>query len=555
LRREPSLRLGDGRMTSAPLVREIAAEQGGSAEDLVRLVELQTIPMPNGILGVAEVSKHIGFPIHRAYYIRDVPAGQSRGAHGHKALRQCFLCLRGSVSLAISKHGLTQTVQLSRPSQAAVVSAGCWRDLSDFSEDSVVIVLASDEYDEADYIREHADFVRWDAGDEPVSAVPYLDMRRTSQALGAEIELAMRRVVKSGCLIGGPEVAGFEAAFAYYCGAGHMVGLGNGLDALVVALRAWGIGPGDEVIVPAHTFVATSLAVDEVGATQVLVDVEPDTGLMDVGRVAARISERTRAIIPVHLYGHPVDMDALQAAVGAAAGGRDIKILEDACQAHGARYKGRRCGALGDAAAFSFYPTKNLGALGDGGALVTGDAATADGVRMIANYGSREKYRHEVAGRNSRLDPLQAAVLSTKLDHLDGWNARRSQLALRYFLGLANVRGLELPGVRAWAEPVWHVFAVRAPGVRDELIAFLNDRGVGTNIHYPTPVHLQPCYAGRWEEGDFPVAEALAKSLLSLPLDPSHRDREIDFVISQVREFFGIERRTLFRRGVDAFRT
>jgi dTDP-3-amino-3,4,6-trideoxy-alpha-D-glucose transaminase len=526
-------------MTSAQKTLESTAREAlpaGGAEPLVQLVELQTIPMPNGILGVAEVSKHIGFPVHRTYYIRDVPTGESRGAHGHKALRQCFLCLRGSVSLSISKHGRTETVQLTRPSQAAVVPAGCWRDLSNFSEDSVIIVLASDEYDEADYIRDHDDFLRWDAGNEPVTSVPYLDLGRASRALGAETELAVRRVLRSGCLIGGPEVASFEGRFALYSGADHMVGLGNGLDALVLALKAWGIGPGDEVIVPAHTFVATSLAVDEVGATQVLVDVEPDTGLMDVGLVAGLITERTRAIVPVHLYGHPVDMDALRAVIS----GRDIKILEDACQAHGARYKGRRCGGLGDAAAFSFYPTKNLGALGDGGALLTADPAMAEAVRMIANYGSREKYRHEVAGRNSRLDPLQAAVLAAKLDHLDAWNARRSQLALRYFLGLADVRGLDLPGVRAWAEPVWHVFPIRAPGVRDELQAFLAEGGVGTNIHYPIPVHLQPCYAGRWGEGDYPVAEALGKSLLSLPLDPTHSDREIDFVIARVRAFFSL---------------
>jgi dTDP-4-amino-4,6-dideoxygalactose transaminase len=506
-----------------------------AAEPLVKLIELQTIPMPNGILGVAEVSKHIGFPVHRAYYIRDVPAGASRGAHGHKALRQCFLCLRGSVRLSITKAGRTETVELTRPSHAAVVQAGCWRDLSDFSDDSVIIVLASDEYDEGDYIRSYEDFVRWDEGAEPVTAVPYLDLRRVSETMGSELELAMRRVVRSGALIGGPEVAAFEQRFATYCGSTDMVGLGNGLDALVIALRAWGIGPGDEVICPAHTFVATALAVDEVGATPVLVDVEPDTGLMDMNRVAAAITGKTRAIIPVHLYGQPADMDTLAAIVA----GRDIKILEDACQAHGARYKGRRCGSLGDAAAFSFYPTKNLGALGDGGALVTADAETAHTVRMIANYGSREKYRHEIAGRNSRLDPLQAAVLSAKLDKLDAWNARRSQLAMRYFLGLADVRGLDLPGVRGWAEPVWHVFPVRANGRRDELQAFLNARGVGTNIHYPIPVHLQPCYAGRWAAGAFPVAEALAESLLSLPLDPLHTDREIDFVVARVREFFG----------------
>ncbi|MBW8815708.1 MAG: DegT/DnrJ/EryC1/StrS family aminotransferase [Caulobacterales bacterium] len=504
-------------------------------EPLVKLVELQTIPMPNGILGVAEVSKHIGFPVHRAYYIRDVPTGHGRGSHGHRALRQCFLCLRGSVRLSITKDGRTEVVELNRPNQAAVVPAGCWRDLSDFSHDSVIIVLASDEYDEADYIRDYNDFMRWEAGDEPITAVPYLDLRRAAPMVGADIELALRRVMKSGAYVGGPELAAFEGRFAAYSGADHTVGVGTGLDALRIALQAWGIGPGDEVICPAHTFIATALAVDAVGATPVLADVEPDTGLIDIAAVRAAITERTRVIIPVHLYGHPVDMDALSEAVG----GRDIKILEDACQAHGARYKGRRCGGLGDAAAFSFYPTKNLGALGDGGAITTRSPALADDARMLANYGARVKYRHETVGGNSRLDPLQAAVLGVKLEHLDVWNARRGELALRYFLGLAHVRGLELPAVRVWAQPVWHVFAVRAPGVRDALQAFLADKGVGTNIHYPIPVHLQPCYAGRWAAGAFPVAEALGASLLSLPLDPTHSDREIDYVIACVREFFG----------------
>ena len=502
---------------------------------LVQLVDLQTIPMPNGILGVAEVSRHIGFPVHRAYYIRDVPAGAGRGGHGHRHLRQCFLCLRGSVRLSISRSGVEDVVTLDRPSQAAVVGPGCWRDLSDFSDDSVVIVLASEEYDEADYIRDHDAFLAWDAGHEPVTAVPYLDLARTSQAIGAELELAMRRVMKSGRFIGGEEVGGFEASFAAYCQAGAMVGVGNGLDALTLTLKAWGIGPGDEVIVPAHTFVASALAVDQAGATPVLVDVEPDTGLMDMKKVAAAIGERTRAVMPVHLYGHPADMDGLAAAIA----GRDIKVLEDACQAHGAEYKGRRCGSLGDAAAFSFYPTKNLGALGDGGAVTTRDAELASQVRMLANYGAREKYRHEIAGANSRLDPLQAAILAAKLPQLDIWNARRGELALRYLMGLADVRGLALPPVRGWARPVWHVFPVRVAEARDALAAFLGERGVGTNIHYPIPVHLQPCYRGRWAAGDFPVAEQLAASVLSLPLDATHSNREIDFVIARVREFFG----------------
>jgi len=396
-------------------------------------------------------------------------------------------------------------------------------------------VLASDEYDEADYIRDYADFLRWDAGETPVTEVPYLDLARGAQAVGAEIELAIRRVVRSGRLIGGEEVAAFEARFADYCGADHAVGVGNGLDALALTLRAWGIGPGDEVIVPAHTFIATALAVDEVGAAPVLTDVEPDTGLMDMSKLAGAITERTRAVIPVHLYGHPVDMDAL----GAAIGGRDIKVLEDACQAHGARYKGRPCGGLGQAAAFSFYPTKNLGALGDGGAVTTADPALAERVRLLGSYGAREKYRHEIAGRNSRLDPVQAAALGVKLERLDAWNARRAALALRYFMGLSDLRSLFLPPVRGWARPVWHVYPIRVPDARNALQAFLATRGIGTNIHYPTPVHLQPCYAGRWRQGDFPAAEALAASVLSLPLDATHTEREIDYVVARIREFFG----------------
>jgi dTDP-4-amino-4,6-dideoxygalactose transaminase len=311
--------------------------------------------------------------------------------------------------------------------------------------------------------------------------------------------------------------------------------MGNGLDALVMALRAWGVGPGDEVIAPAHTFIATSLAIDEVGATPVLVDVEPDTGLIDVRQIRARLNGRTRAIIPVHLYGHPADMDGLRAAIE----GFDVKILEDACQAHGARYKGRRCGSLGDAAAFSFYPTKNLGGMGDGGALLTEHGPTAQAARGLANYGSSQKYRHDVLGRNSRLDPVQAAVLDVKLPRLDGWNARRGALAARYFAGLAGIGGLGLPAVRSWAEPVWHVFPIRVAGRREQLRAFLAECGVATNIHYPTPVHLQPCYAGRWTEGDFPIAEALSNALLSLPLDPMHTGPEIDYVIERVKAFFG----------------
>ena len=518
-----------------PLLTQAEARLSGEFADFVRMVDMQIIPMHNGFLGVVEVSKHIGFPVHRAYFVAEVPTGQGRGGHGHRNLRQCFICLKGQVSLVVTRGDESQTICLGATAQAAVVERGCWRDLNSFSHDAVVLVLASEEYDEADYIRDREEFGVWERGETPVTAVPYLDLTRHVAEVGPDLELAMRRVVKSGRFIGGAEVGRFEDAFAAYCDAEHMVGVGNGLEALSLALRAWGIGPGDEVIVPAHTFIATALAVDAVGATPVLVDVEADTGLMDVDRVAAAITPRTRALMPVHLYGHPVDMDGLRAALD----GRDIPILEDAAQAHGARYKGRRCGGLGDAAAFSFYPTKNLGALGDGGGIVTKDASCAAQVRRLANYGSTQKYLHEVVGSNSRLDPIQAAVLSAKLERLEGWNERRRALAAFYLEGLAGIEGLELPAVRAWAEPVWHVFAVRAPGRRDALQSYLEANGVGTNIHYPVPVHLQPCYAGRWRQGEFPVAEALAASLLSLPLDPTHTDGEIAFVIDKVRAFFG----------------
>ena len=516
-----------------PILSEAQTRLGETA-DIVKIFDLQVIPMPNGSLSVAEVSKHIGFPVHRTYFISDVPTGEGRGGHGHRNLRQCFVCLKGTVDLVITCGDLTQSVRLGASPQAAVVGPGCWRDLNNFSEGAVVFVMASEEYDEADYIRDRSEFVAWQRGEMAVTTVPYLDLTRQTEEIGPEVELAMRRVVKSGRFIGGAELSDFEGAFAAYCGAEHMVGVGNGLDALSLTLRAWGIGPGDEVIVPAHTFIATALAVDAVGATPVLVDVDFDTGLMDVGRVAEAITSRTRALLPVHLYGHPVDMDGLREV----AKGQNIPILEDAAQAHGARYKGRPCGGLGDAAAFSFYPTKNLGALGDGGGVLTRDPLLAERVRRLANYGSTAKYVHDMVGANSRLDPLQAAVLSVKLGHLDRWNQRRRALAAIYLRELDGIDGLDLPAVRAWADPVWHVFAVRAPGRRDALQAYLENEGVGTNIHYPTPVHLQPCYAGRWRQGAFPIAEAFGVSLLSLPLDPMHTDAEIGFVIDKVRAFF-----------------
>jgi dTDP-3-amino-3,4,6-trideoxy-alpha-D-glucose transaminase len=366
--------------------------------------------------------------------------------------------------------------------------------------------------------------------------VPYIDLTRYSAALAVELDDALWSVIRSGLFIGGPAVEAFERAFARYCEAGCAVGVGNGYQALVLALRARSIGPGDEVIVPANTFPGTAIAVTEAGATPVLVDAEEDTGMIDVAQAAAAVTPRTRAIIPVHLYGHPADMDPLRAI----ADKHDLFLLEDACQAHGARYKGRRCGSLGDAAAFSFYPTKNLGALGDAGAVVTNDEMLAGTVRQLSNYGWTTKYYHQMFGTNSRLDPIQAAILSVKLPRIDGWHDRRRAHAARYFDGLGDLDGLALPVARSWAEPVWHAFPVLVRGGwRDDLRAALVAAGIGSNIHYPVPVHFQECYADRgWRRGAFPVSERRADEQLSLPLDAMHSEDEIDRTIHAVRRVF-----------------
>ncbi|HEX8070886.1 MAG TPA: DegT/DnrJ/EryC1/StrS family aminotransferase [Pyrinomonadaceae bacterium] len=363
--------------------------------------------------------------------------------------------------------------------------------------------------------------------------VPFLDLKPVYAELQAELDAAWRRAVSSGWYILGAEVAAFEAEFAAYCGARHCVGVGNGLDAIHLILRALGIGPGDEVLVPSNTFIATWLGVTYAGATPVPVEPDEETFNLDPARLEAAITGRTRAIVPVHLYGQCADMDAINA-VAARYG---LKVVEDAAQAQGARYKGRRAGALADAAAFSFYPGKNLGALGDAGAVVTDDAALAERVRVLSNYGSRVKYAHEVRGVNSRLDELQAALLRAKLPRLDEWNERRRRVAQIYTQALEGVPDLRLPRAPAWAEPVWHLYVVRHPE-RARLREHLAARGVGTLIHYPLPPHLQPAYADMGcAPGAFPVAERMAREVLSLPMGPHLAAAEAEYVVAQASAF------------------
>ncbi len=359
--------------------------------------------------------------------------------------------------------------------------------------------------------------------------VPFLWLPPVYEELGGALDAAFRRVMRSGWFILGDEVRAWEEEFARYCGAAHCVGVGSGLDALTLALRAWNIGPGDEVIVPSNTYIATWLAASHVGARPVPVEPDAATYNIDPARIEAAITPRTRAIIPVHLYGQAADMGPIMEI----AGRRGLHVLEDAAQAAGAVHRGKRTGTLGHAAAFSFYPGKNLGAFGDGGAVVSDEAAFIQRVRRLGNYGSRVKYRNEVKGFNSRLDELQAALLRARLPSLEEWNRRRGRIARRYLEGLRGASVL-LPAVAQGNEHTWHLFVVRAER-RDALKSALDAQGVGTLIHYPVPPHLQPAYAELGlERGAFPLSEAIHATVLSLPMWPHLGDAEIDYVIDRV---------------------
>jgi dTDP-4-amino-4,6-dideoxygalactose transaminase len=362
-------------------------------------------------------------------------------------------------------------------------------------------------------------------------SIAFLDLRAAYEELGPAIDAAVARSLGSGWYIGGPEVAAFEQAFASYVGASHCVGVANGLDALHLGLRAMEVGPGDEVIVASNSYVATVLAVSMTGAAPVFVEPDAGTHNLDPARVEAAITPRTRVILPTHLYGQPADLDPLLEVARA----HGLRLLEDAAQAHGARYRGRRIGAHGDLVAWSFYPSKNLGALGDAGAVTTDDPDLAQRVRTLGNYGSRQRYVNEVKGVNSRLDPLQAAVLGVKLERLDEWNERRARIAARYLDELSGLPGLSLPQVPNWAEPCWHLFVVRSAD-RDALQKDLGQAGVQTLIHYPIPPHRQQAYADLGlPAGSFPIAEQLAAEVLSLPIGPHLSDADVGRVIAAVR--------------------
>lgn len=359
--------------------------------------------------------------------------------------------------------------------------------------------------------------------------VPFLDLSRVHATLEQELEASFRRVLKSGRYIQGPEVDAFEQEFSRHVGSKYTIGVGNGLDALSLSLRAIGVGPGDEVIVPANTFIATWLAVTQVGATPVPIDPHPNYYTIQAGDASRAITKKTKAIIPVHLYGQPVNLNDFDTLADA----HRISLIYDAAQAHGARCHGKDIGAQGDAVAWSFYPGKNLGCLGDGGAVTVNDGELAKKLRMLGNYGSQTKYCHEIIGVNSRLDEIQASALRIKLKALTEHNQKRRAVAEIYLSELDREK-LVLPEVPSWAEPVWHLFVVQHP-LRDRLREKLHDAGIETLIHYPTPPHLQPAYLSE-KRFDLPIAERLSNTVLSLPMGPHLSEDDVSFVVETVNK-------------------
>lgn len=363
--------------------------------------------------------------------------------------------------------------------------------------------------------------------------IPFLDLKVQYKQIEQEILPMVTDAMANGAFIGGPQVSGFEAEFAGFCNSKFCIGVGSGTDALRFALMAVGVGPGDEVITVSNTFIATTEAVSQVGATPVFVDIHPDTCNMDVSGIEEKITEKTKAIIPVHLYGQPVDMDPLLEI----ARKHSIAVIEDACQAHGALYKNLKAGSLGAAGCFSFYPGKNLGAFGEGGAVVTQDEEIDRKIRMIRDHGQRKKYYHDMEGYNGRLDAIQAGTLRIKLKRLSDWNQARRRIAAYYSELLSEVPGVTTPVEADFATSVYHLYVIQVDN-RDVLQRFLSDNGIATGLHYPLPLHLQKAYAYLGcRKGSFPITEKVAGRLLSLPMYPELTHKQVEYIAQSIKEF------------------
>jgi dTDP-4-amino-4,6-dideoxygalactose transaminase len=365
--------------------------------------------------------------------------------------------------------------------------------------------------------------------------VPFLDLKAQYKTIKDEISAAINEVIENTAFAGGPFVAKFENEFAKFCGAQYAIGVGNGTDALWASLVALGIGAGDEVITTPNTFIATAEAISLSGATPVFVDIDEQTHNINPALIEAAITPKTKAIIPVHLFGQPADMDPIMAI----AEKHGLKVVEDACQAHGAEYKGRKAGSIGAAGCFSFYPGKNLGAYGEGGGIVTNDEALAAKIRMFRDHGQAKKYYHDIIGWNARLDGIQGAVLNVKLKYLSDWNEARRRHARDYTAGLSSIKDVVVPQEAEYAKHVYHIYALRVQD-RDKFMAYLNEKGIACGIHYPIPLHLQNAYAFMQKgSGSFPIAEKCAAEYVSLPMFAELTDEQVAYIVEQIKEYYG----------------
>lgn len=500
------------------------------------LFNTNTMSTPSGNLSFLESINDLGFHIKRVYYLYNIQEGEERGHHAHKNLQQCLIALSGSFEIEIEKQGKKFTHILDNRSKALYIPAGCYRILRKFSKGSVCLVLASDFHDESDYIRDYSEFLEWEKSKNIVSSVPFAHLYKEYKFLQTKIDSAYDSVMKSQNFILGNKLKEFENKFAEFCGAKHAIGVASGLDALKLSLHALGVGKDDEVIIPSHTFVATALAVSSLGAKPIFADIDIGNYTIDVKSIESKISKHTKAIIVVHMHGLPCDMDKIMSIAKT----HDLKVIEDCAQAHGAKYRNKVCGNIGDISAFSFYPTKNLGCYGDGGMITTNDSHIAEKIKIVRNYGSNERYNHMVVGENSRLDELQAAFLLEKLKYLEEFNSMRHKLAQRYLERLSSIKSIILPLSPESSTHVWHHFVIRVQNksIRSELINHLSSNSISTVIHYPKAIHQQPIYNKEYKDVDLKNTELFADTALSLPISHFHTLYEIDFVSSKIKEFF-----------------
>ncbi len=518
----------------------------------VRLVSSPVISDRRGKLTFTEHKNSLPWICRRNFIIYDTPERELRGYHAHKTTHQCLICVAGRIIVLVDNGVNRIEVELDSPNKSLLIPPMVWSSQTYVKPGSVLVVLASEKHIPENYIHDYSQFLSLsnqfaESGtrnkceveeeielEESIIRVPFLDIKGINKPLETQFTAAFSRVLESGCFILGPEVEAFEHEWSAYCHADHCVGVGSGLAALHLLLVAAGVKPHHEVIVPSNTYIATVLAISQTGATPVFVEPNPLTHTLDASGLCAAITKNTHSIMTVDLYGQTSDMDPILVI----AKQYGVFVFSDSAQGHGARYKGRITGSLCDASCFSFYPSKNLGALGEAGAVVTNNADLANRVRILRNYGSSTRYYNEFKGFNERMDPVQAAFLRCKIPHLDYLNCKRSYIASCYMKSLANISWLTLPLVPEWSSPCWHLFVIFVHGCRDALSEYLTKNQVDSIVHYPVPPHLQECYKDlNLKKGSFPVAEKLAGGVISIPICPTLSDEQVGHVVKTIISF------------------